>query len=327
MEKQKTARTEGEALAMRVSTNTVILNCILAGGKLAAGIVAHSGAMISDAVHSASDVLSTFVVMLGIHMAAKPADEGHQYGHDRIECVVGAVLGVMLGLVGVGIGVSAIQTISSNKPIAMPGVLALVAAVVSVVVKEGMYWYTIAAAKKLSSPALKADAWHHRSDALSSIGSFAGILGARLGFVRLDAIASLIICLFILKVAVDIFRDAMNRMVDKACDEATEDSMRRIMLGVPGVISVDILQTRVFGAKIYVDVEISAEGDLPLTEAHGIAERVHHAIEKDFPTVKHCMVHVNPADVPTAKADAACVSLSGEPAPADAARPETPKDE
>jgi cation diffusion facilitator family transporter len=304
MENQKKkAHSAEKSLAMRVSTNTVILNLLLSIGKLAAGIFAHSGAMISDAVHSASDVLSTFVVILGIHMASKPADEQHQYGHERMECVVGVILAVMLGIVGAGIGWSAIQTISSNAPIAVPGMLALVAAVVSIVVKEGMYWYTIAAAKKLSSPALKADAWHHRSDALSSIGSFAGILGARLGFVRMDAIASLIICAFILKVAVDIFRDGMDRMVDRACDEPTEKRMSDVISSVPGVMSVDVLQTRIFGAKIYVDVEISAEGDIPLTDAHAIAERVHHAIEQDFPNVKHCMVHVNPAgDAPEGKA-------------------------
>lgn len=296
MKQNKTrARSAEQTLAMRVSTNTVIANVALAAGKLAAGLIAHSSAMVSDAVHSASDVLSTFVVMLGIRMAAKPADAHHPYGHERMECVVSVVLALLLGLTGAGIGLDALRRLTGQTAVAVPGALALAAALISIAVKEGMYWYTMAAAKKLSSPALKSDAWHHRSDALSSIGSFAGILGARLGFVQLDAAASLVICVFILKVAADIFRDSMDRMVDQACDAATEQHMRGVVAAVPGVESVDLLHTRMFGAKVYVDVEISAEGDLPLSQAHGIAEQVHHAIEQGFPTVKHCMVHVNPA--------------------------------
>lgn len=292
---RKTARHDEQSLAMRVSTNTVIANLLLAAGKLAAGLIAHSSAMVSDAVHSASDVLSTFVVMLGIRMAAKPADAHHPYGHERMECVVSVVLAVLLGLTGLGIGMDAVRRLTGQAAVPVPGTLALAAALISIAVKEGMYWYTMAAAKKLSSPALKSDAWHHRSDALSSIGSFAGILGARLGFVQLDAVASLVICAFILKVAMDIFRDSMDRMVDQACDGATEQHMRDAVAAVPGVEGVDLLHTRMFGAKVYVDVEISAAGDMPLSQAHGIAEQVHHVIEQGFPAVKHCMVHVNPA--------------------------------
>ena len=159
-----------------------------------------------------------------------------------------------------------------------------------------MFWYTRGAAKKINSGALMADAWHHRSDAMSSVGAFIGILGARLGFPILDPIASVAICILIVKASVDIFRDAIDKMVDHSCDEATEESMREVIMGVKGVKGIDLLQTRLFGSKMYVDIEISADGTIPLDEAHDIAENVHHTIESKFKNVKHCMVHVNPVN-------------------------------
>ncbi len=283
-------------LAYRVSVQTILLNIILSVGKLIAGLVAHSGAMLSDAVHSASDVLSTILVIVGVRMAGKQSDANHEYGHERMECVVAILLSVMLLLTGLGIGGVGIQKIlnSTSHPIQAPGMLALWAAIVSIVVKEGMFWYTRAAAKKINSGALMADAWHHRSDALSSIGSFAGILGARLGYPILDPIASLIICLFIVKVSVDIFKDAIDKMVDKSCSKQVENEIRSLVCSQDGVRRLDLLQTRMFGNKIYVDLEISADASQSLEQAHQIAERVHQMVEQNFPAVKHCMVHVNP---------------------------------
>ena len=161
--------------------------------------------------------------------------------------------------------------------------------------EEGLYWYTIAAAKRIRSVSLKAEAWHHRSDALSSIGSFAGVLGARLGVPILDPIASIVICLFIFKVAYGIFRESIDRLVDRACDADTVAAMRATMLRTPGVVRVDDLKTRLFGSRTYVDAEIAVDGALPLRDAHVIAEAVHHELERDYPDVKHCTVHVNPA--------------------------------
>ena len=174
------------------------------------------------------------------------------------------------------------------------GMLALVAAVVSIVVKEWMFWYTRGTAKKINSGALMADAWHHRSDAMSSVGAFVGIFGARMGFPILDPLASVVICLLIVKASVDIFRDAIDKMVDRSCDEKTEKEMRETILKVDGVKRIDLLQTRLFGSKMYVDIEIAADGAQTLDAAHEIAEKVHHAIEETFTEVKHCMVHVNP---------------------------------
>lgn len=288
----------GENLAIRVSVVTIIGNLILTLFKLLAGVVAHSGAMVSDAIHSASDVLSTFVVIAGVKLAGKESDQEHPFGHERFECVAAIILSVMLAVTGAGIGWAGIQNIlGSSGELLIPGKLALVAAVVSIVSKEAMYWYTRAAAKKLGSSSLMADAWHHRSDALSSIGSFVGILGARLGVPVLDPVASVVICLFILKAAWDIFQDAVSKMLDTACPEEVEAEMRQTVLSQPGVLRIDRLQTRLFGDRIYVEVEIAADANVPLSQAHETSAQVHHAIERQFPKVKHCMVHVNPMEV------------------------------
>lgn len=282
--------------AMRVSAVTIVWNVILSIFKLMAGVVGRSGAMISDAVHSASDVFSTIIVILGINIASRQSDDDHQYGHDRLECVAAILLAVVLFATGIGIGIGGINKIiegTAGKD-AIPGMIALIAAVASIVVKEAMFWYTRSAAKKINSGALMADAWHHRSDALSSIGALIGIGGARLGFPVLDSIASVIICVFIVKAAYDIFKDAVDKMVDKSCDEETEEKMRQLIKEQTGVLKVDVLRTRLFGAKMYVDIEIAADGDITLREGHEIAQVVHDKVEEEFPLVKHCMVHVNP---------------------------------
>lgn len=287
-----------EQAAMKVSFVSIAANLALSVFKLAAGVLAHSGAMISDAIHSASDVFSTFIVIVGIKVSNKASDKEHPYGHERMECVSAIVLATILAITGIGIGYSAALKILSGKydSLTVPGILALIAALVSIAIKESMFRYTRFYAKKFDSGALMADAWHHRSDALSSVGAFIGIAGARLGFPVMDAVASIVICFFIEKAAYEIFKDAIDKMVDKACDEATENELRSCALSQAGVLGVDLLRTRVFGNKIYVDIEITADGNGTLREAHSIAERVHDSIERNFSKVKHIMVHVNPSE-------------------------------
>ena len=288
-----------EQIAMRVSYISILGNVLLSIFKLMAGISAHSGAMISDAVHSASDVFSTFVVMIGIKISARASDKEHPYGHERMECVAAIVLATILCITGLGIGKNAIAKLQDGNDAGMviPGILALVAAIVSIVVKEAMFWYTRGAAKKIDSGALMADAWHHRSDALSSVGALVGILFARNGYPVMDVVASLIICVFIVKASYDIFKDAVDKMVDKACDEETERELKNFVEAQPGVLGVDLLQTRVFGNKIYVDLEIGADENSTLKESHQVAEQVHDKLEIQFPKVKHIMIHVNPKSV------------------------------
>ena len=289
---------ERSKVIKQISATSIAVNIILAVFKLLAGVIGHSAAMLSDAVHSFSDVFSTFIVLIGAKVSGKPADEGHPYGHERFESVAAIILAVVLAATGLGIGWSAVNSIRTGAyaESTAPGVVALVAAVVSIALKEAMYWYTIRGAKKINSPALKADAWHHRSDALSSVGALIGIGGARLGYAILDPVASLVICLFVLKAAWDIFDGALDQMTDHAADPETENAMAELVLDTPGVLSLDLLQTRQFGAYLYVDVEIGLDGSLTLDAAHDIAQQVHDDLEDQFPTVKHCMVHMNPAE-------------------------------
>lgn len=285
--------------AMRISVITMIGNIVLSALKLAAGLVAHSGAMISDAIHSASDVFSTIVVMIGINIAGKEADEEHPYGHERLESIAAVLLAAVLLITGLGIGWSGVKNIyaavtGNAQELVIPGGLALGAAVLSIVVKEIMYQATRRVAKRLQSDALMADAWHHRSDALSSVGSFIGIGGAMLGFPVMDSIASVVICVFIAKAAYDIAAEAVRKTVDHSCDRETEEAVRRLILSQEGIIALKMLKTRQFGAKIYMDVVITADAALSFAKAHDLAEQVHDAIEETFPLVKHVMVHIEP---------------------------------
>lgn len=284
-----------EKIAYKVSFISIIANILLTIIKLISGIIAHSQAMISDSIHSLSDVLSTFVVILGVKISNKKADNSHPYGHERLECVAALILSIMLLLTGVGIGYAGINKIILNESIKVPGLLALVSAILSIIVKEVMYQYTKLAAKKINSSALLADAWHHRSDSLSSVGSLIGILGARLGFKILDPIASVIICLFIFKVSFEIFKDSIDKMVDKACDEDTINKIIEIIERRNDIKKIDDIKTRQFGNKAYIDVEISVDENMILKDAHAIAEMIHDDIEEEIPIIKHCMVHVNPA--------------------------------
>lgn len=283
-----------EKIAYKVSIVSIIFNVILSILKLISGIIAHSAAMISDSIHSISDVFSTFVVIIGVKLSNKKADSEHPYGHERLESVAAIILSGMLFFTGCMIGYSGIMSIVNNDKIITPGILALVAALISIVVKEAMYWYTRNASIKINSGALLADAWHHRSDALSSIGSLIGILGSYLGFPILDRIASIIIALFIVKVAYDIFKDSIDKMIDKSCDEKFINDVIDVINNYDDVNNIDDLKTRLFGNKAYIDIEISVNKDMSIIQAHEIAQILHDEIEKTFPLVKHCMIHVNP---------------------------------
>lgn len=295
MENEVLNSQSSKKIIMRVSNISIVVNVLLSAIKFVVGVIANSGAMISDAIHSVSDVFSTIIVMIGANAAAKDPDQEHPYGHDRMECIAAIVLAIVLFITGIGVGITGVKKIFGGNygDLAVPGALALVAAVISIVVKEGMFWYTRFYGKKVDSTALLADAWHHRSDALSSVGSFIGILGARLGFPICDPLASVVICLFIVKAAYNICKEALDKMVDKSCDDETERKMSDLIKSQEGVISLDLLMTRMFGSKLYVDVEIGADENTPLRDSHAIAENVHNAIEANFPKVKHCMVHVN----------------------------------
>ena len=287
---------ESRKIMNKVAAVGVFGNILLTAVKLVAGIVGNSGAMVSDAIHSLSDVFATVVAWIGTRISGKKADKSHPYGHERFEVVASLILGIILLGTAVSIGIAGIRKIAGGNygELPIPGSVALAAAIVSIAAKEAMFWYTRHYAKKIDSQAFMADAWHHRSDALSSVGSLIGIGGAMLGYPVMDPLASVVICLFILKVSYDILMQALQNMLDTSCPEDYEERLRDYISSFPGVGRLDLLRTRMFGNKVFIDAEIAVDGDLPLREAHDIAEQVHDGVEKSFDNVKHIMIHVNP---------------------------------
>lgn len=289
---------EYKKIVMQVSITTILLNCFLAIFKCIAGIITKSGAMISDSIHSASDVFSTFIVMISIKLAKKEADSEHPYGHERIESIASFILAGILILLGVSIGINGIKQIVyqdfSNST--LPQGIALGAAISSIILKEGMYWYTRKYAKRIHSDALMADAWHHRSDSLSSIGSFIGIVGTMMGYPIMDSIACIIICLFIMKAGYDIAKDSIDKLIDKSCDPEKKQEIEELAKKQEGVLGVENIKTRLFGPKIYVDMDMLINKEESLENSYKIAREVHNAIEKTFQEVKHCNVNIKPVE-------------------------------
>lgn len=291
--------TEENKIIKRVSVVTITGNTALSVLKLLAGVAGKSGALVSDAVHSISDIFTTIIAFVGVKLSRKEADKGHPYGHERLESAASFLLGAILLLVGVGIGFSAIKAIVTGAYQSYPTALRalpLAAAALSILTKEGMFWYTRYYARRLNSSAFMADAWHHRSDAFSSVGSLIGVTGAMLGLPVLDSAASVVISLFVIKIAYDILKDAMSKLLDASCGEVYENEILEAIASQPGVAGVDLLRTRKFGNKVYVDSEIAVDGNLTLKEAHAIAHEAHDRVEKEFTTVKHIMIHVNPVE-------------------------------
>lgn len=290
-----------ESAAIRkMSFVSVAGNAVLSGFKFFAGVTGNSGAMISDSIHSFSDVITTLIAWIGVKASKKEADAAHPYGHERIECIACLLLGIVLLGTGLEVGQVGLENIFSGnyQALAVPSAIALVAALVSIVSKEAMYWYTRYYANLIHSSAFLADAWHHRSDAFSSIGSLIGIAGAMMGYPVLDSVASVVICLFIVKASYDILKDGVVKLLDTSCGESYDKKMADYISGQEGVVCVDSLRSRMFGNKVYIDLEIQVDGEKSLREAHQVAERIHDDVEKTFPDVKHIMIHLNP----TAKA-------------------------
>ena len=280
--------------AYRVSIVTIFFNILLTLFKLWAGLVGHSLAMISDALHSLSDVISTAILMVGIHFSTMKADRQHPYGHERIECISSLILAFILIFTGLQITYQSLTSLFQPHDLHIPSRIAFIAAIISIIIKELLYHYTKHYATKLQSTSLLADAWHHRSDALSSIGSFIGIGLSILGYPLCDSFVGLFMSLFILKPGLSIFYHASISLVDHSCSDDIYQSLFQFIQNQEGVLHIDVLKTRMFAEKYYVDLEISVDQTLSLQEAHCIAHRVHDHLEQEFPNIKHCMIHVNP---------------------------------
>lgn len=279
--------------AKKVSIKTIIVNIILSIFKVIAGIVGNSSAMFADGIHTLSDVLTTLVALLGIKVASKKADENHPYGHEKYESVFAKILSIILLLTGVAIGYEAIILLI-KKEFQEPGKISLYAAVISVVAKEWMYRYTLKASIEIKSISMEADAWHHRSDALSSIGTFIGILGARMGYPALDPIAGVVVAAMIIKVGIELYLKSVRELVDESADDETIEEIRKKTMSVKGVKAINDLKTRVSGNTIYVDIDIAVKSTITVEEGHDISDQVHELLERDIDDIKHCMVHVEP---------------------------------
>lgn len=279
-------------IGFKVSLTTIAVNCFLSIMKVIIGIIGKSNAMIADGIHSFSDVVSTIGVLIGLKLSSKEADKEHPYGHEKIESLSSLLLSIMLFLVALGIGISGFKNIRSGN-LTVPSYVAIFGAVISIITKEWMFYYTLKYSKMIDSPSLKADAWHHRSDSLSSIGALIGIIGAIMGFPILDSLVSIVISIIIIKVSYDIFSQSIMQIIDRsASDEVIKDIENKINT-INGVKHIDNLKTRLDANKIYVDVEVSVDGTLSVIEGHEIAHNIHDLIESNS-SIKHCMVHINP---------------------------------
>ena len=286
-------------IAMKAARVSIFVNAAMIVFKFIAGFTAGSAAMISDAIHSLTDLLGTCVAIIGVKLGSRAPDSDHPYGHERFESVATLVLAGIFFITGVLMGWSGISTVFAGnfEQLAAPGAIALIVALMSIGTKEALFWYVRAAALKIDSSVLLADAWHSRIDAISSIGAFVGILAARLGVPIMDAVAAIFISLMILHTAYKTAAGALATMTDRSADADTIAAMKALVLEQEHVIGIDDLRTRVFGNRIYVDVEITVDSTSTLAQAHDISHVVHDAIESAFPKVKHCMVHVSPDEI------------------------------
>lgn len=280
-------------LGLRASIVTIVINVLLSIVKVIAGIIGKSSAMLADGVHTLSDVLTTLVVLIGLKVSSKEPDADHPYGHEKYELIFAKILSIFLALTGFYIGYNGIKVLKIGN-IETPGRIALVAALISVIAKESMYRYTSKVAKEIKSFSMEADAWHHRSDALSSIGTFIGILGARLGLSILDPITAIIVSILIIKVGVDLYLKSIRGLVDESARDETVEKIENIILSVKEVKNITDLKTRISGNKIYVDVDITVDANMTVKQGHDIAEKVHRLVDTEIEDVKYCMVHVEP---------------------------------
>lgn len=297
MESEKSSREKG---IYKVTIVGSVVNFLLLVFKFFAGITGHSAAMLADAVHSLSDFITDIVVIVFVRIAGKPEDKGHDYGHGKYETLATAIIGLLLLCVGFGIfwnGASSIYTFLQGGQLESPGVVALVAALVSIVSKEILYQYTVIQGKKLNSQAVVANAWHHRSDALSSIGTAIGIGGAILlgdHWRVLDPIAAVVVSFFIMKVSVQLLIPCVDELLEKSLPDDVEKEIEQTVLSFPGVSQPHHLRTRRIGSYYAIEIHVRLDGKITLEEAHGTATAIENKLKEMFGKGTHVGIHVEP---------------------------------
>ncbi len=294
-----------EKAATRVTGIGIIGNIFLSLLKAVAGIISHSGALISDAVHSAADVFSNIVVMIGVRLSAKKPDREHPYGHERFECVAAAILAIILLTTGIFIGKSAIDEIVKNNYAASSfDFFAIFAAIISILTKEFLFRLTKVYGLKYNSQALLADALHHRSDVLATLGALVGIVGASLGFPVFDSVASLAICVLILKTAYGILRESAEKMIDRSCDEEMQNEIISVIKGCDGVLGLSSLRTRLFGNKIYAEAQIFVDSEISVKESALLSTALCEKVKLKLSQIKDILIIPVPnrqSDTPASK--------------------------
>ena len=284
----------------RVTWIGSIVNLLLVVLKFVAGIAGHSAAMVADAVHSISDFVTDIIVIVFVRISGKPEDEGHDYGHGKYETLATAIIGLILFFVGIGILFNATKSVIDTvggKPLAAPSMLALAAAALSIVLKEILFRYTIHKSKKLNSQAMVANAWHHRSDAFSSIGTFVGIGGAIcLGeqWRILDPLAAIVVSVFIIKVALQLLNNCVGELLERSLPAETEERIQAIIMSFPGISSPHHLRTRRIGNHVAIEVHIRMDGSTLRVEAHALASKIEGKLKEEFGEDTHIGIHMEP---------------------------------
>ena len=277
-----------------------VVNFILLTLKFIAGFVGNSSAMIADAVHSLSDFITDIIVIVFVRISSKPQDEGHDYGHGKYETLATAIIGVILFFVGIGILINSTENIidvCKGKELEAPSILALAAAAISILAKEILYQYTVLKGKRLNSKAVIANAWHHRSDAFSSVGTLIGIGGAMFLGAKwrvLDPIAAFVVSLFIVKVSVELVKPCVDELLEKSLPKDVEDKIIDIVLSQPEVSSPHHLRTRHIGNNIAIEIHIRLDGSMSLKDAHDITKKIEISLKEEFGPDTHIGIHFEP---------------------------------
>lgn len=290
----------------KVTLVGTVLNAVLIAMKFIAGLVGRSSAMVADAVHSLSDFITDIIVVVFVKVSSKPSDAGHDYGHGKFETFATMIIGLILLVAGAGLFINGGRLVIESlygTPLPAPSMLALVIAVVSILSKEGLYRYTVAKGAKLNSNVVIANGWHHRSDALSSLGTLAGVAGAMfLGekWRILDPIAAIVVSFFIVKAGYDVIKPSINELLEGSLSEQNEKDIRDIIMSVPGVAEVHNLRTRRIGNEIAIDFHAGMDGGISLTDAHLIASEAERLLKMKYGQNTFISVHMEPFKMPSA---------------------------
>ena len=284
------------AISKRVTYVSLSANLILAIGQVLIGVIGHSQALVADGFHTLSDLITDFMVLFALKHGAKEADADHPYGHARIETAITVVLGMVLVLVGAGIGVRAVMRLASGVPLVPPAAMTLWVAAITILAKEGLYQYTVRTARRFDSELLRANAWHHRSDAISSIIVFIGIAGSLAGINYMDALAAISVALFVAKVGIDLGWPAIRELIDTGLEPEHIKHLESAILSVDGVKTLHMLRTRRTGGRALVDVHIIVDDRISVSEGHYISEAVRAKLISEIDVVTDVMVHIDPED-------------------------------